>query len=241
MEASDTLHNLWLGCAKDALGSVFLDVAEFHEAFSEATSWDEALSQVLGALHDWCRQVGLECSAVDELSLQKLGVESVSYSFPQGLGKAWANRIGLAWAAHFLKNTTHPELKHHAVMCWAITEYAWTLEQANMWLTDAEAEKAAACGSLFLELHVFLARQALLAGRPRFKVRPRLHSFACETIAKMQSGSRLNPKFTATWSDESFIGQICGLGKSQAIHVASMGLRLLQRVVLNLNAHLAQV
>ena len=38
MEASDTLHNLWLGCAKDALGSVFLDVAEFHEAFSEATS-----------------------------------------------------------------------------------------------------------------------------------------------------------------------------------------------------------
>ena len=238
MEAADTLHNLWLGCAKDALGSVFMDIAEFHPAFFGATAWDEALSQLLATLHVWCRQVGLECSAIDEISLTKLGVESAKFSFPQNLGKAWANRIGLAWAAHFLKDTVQPELKHHAVLCWAITEYAWTLEQAGMWLTEAEASRAATCGSLFLETHVFLARAALLAGRPRFKVRPRLHAFACETIAKMQAGSRLNPKFTATWSDESYIGQVCGIGKSHSIHVNTMGLRMLQRIVLHLNSHL---
>ena len=88
MEAADALHNLWLGCAKDALGSVFMDIAEFHPAFFGATAWDEALSQLLATLHVCYRQVGLECSAIDEISLTKLGVESAKFSFFTG---SWAH------------------------------------------------------------------------------------------------------------------------------------------------------
>eukprot|EP00439_Symbiodinium_sp_Y106_P003063 s9534_g1.t1 len=256
MEAADQLHNLWIGCAKDSLASVFCDIIEYHPMFRGSESWDEALAQLCTLLHDYCDRSGLEKAVIDEISLTKLSIKSITYDFPAAFSKGWANRVGTAFAlekavideisltklsiksitydfpaafskgwanrvgtafaADFLKNTDVEELKVHSVLTWAITEYAWILEQAEMWLTDEQALQAASAGNLYLEAHVYLARKALLQGRPRFKVRPRLHSFACETVAKLENGSRMNPKYCATWSDESYIGQVCSIGKSTA-------------------------
>lgn len=236
MEAADQLHNLWIGCAKDSLASVFCDIIEYHPMFRGSESWDEALAQLCTLLHDYCDRSGLEKAVIDEISLTKLSIKSITYDFPAAFSKGWANRVGAAFAADFLKNTDVEELKVHSVLTWAITEYAWILEQAEMWLTDEQALQAASAGNLYLEAHVYLARKALLQGRPRFKVRPRLHSFACETVAKLENGSRMNPKYCATWSDESYIGQVCSIGKSTAVHTSTIGLRLLQRLMLHLNA-----
>ena len=82
MEASDTLHNVWIGCAKDAAGSLLMDVAEFHEKFSAAESWDEALAMVCSELHQYCKDCRLDASAVDKLSLTTLHVKSVTFDFP---------------------------------------------------------------------------------------------------------------------------------------------------------------
>ena len=67
MEAADTLHNLWLGCARDACGSILMDIVEFDARFHD-TSWDAALASLTTVMHDWCTSVGLPRSVIDELS-----------------------------------------------------------------------------------------------------------------------------------------------------------------------------
>ena len=134
--------------------------------------------------------------------LSKLAVDAVSYDFPSGFSKAGTNKVALCFLADFLRTTTAPELKFHAVMTWAITKFANVLHNATVFFTDDERQQAAECGLLYCRIHVLLARQALMNGRPRFKVRPRFHSFLCEIILKLRAGSRLNPKYTACFADE---------------------------------------
>ena len=145
MEAADQLHNLWIGCAKDSLASVFCDIIEYHPMFRGSESWDEALAQLCTLLHDYCDRSGLEKAVIDEISLTKLSIKSITYDFPAAFSKGWANRVGTAFAADFLKNTDVEEL-------------------------------------------------------------------------------------------ESYIGQVCSIGKSTAVHTSTIGLRLLQRLMLHLNA-----
>ena len=132
-----------------------------------------------------------------------------------------------------------PQLRMPGVCAWAITAFARVMEVGDIWLTPEQASEAAELGHLFVRSLVWLARAALVQGRPRYKVRPRLHSYACEVISKLRSGSLMNPKFCACWADEAFIGQVCNIGKAGPIHASTMGLRLLQRLEMNLNAHLA--
>ena len=169
--------------------------------------------------------------------LSKLGVDAVSFDFPSGFSKAGTNKVALCFLADFLRTTTAPELKFHAVMTWAITKFANVLHHGKVFLTDDERRQAAECGLLYCRLHVLLARQALENGRPRFKVRPRLHQFVCEIILKLRAGSRLNPKYTACFADESFVGRMCAIGKSN-VHPSTMGLRLLRRMLMQLNSHI---
>ena len=132
---------------------------------------------------------------------------------------------------------THTHLKQQALTfheCISEGKLEYIL---SAFLTDDERHQAAECGLLYCRLHVLLARQALENGRPRFKVRPRLHQFVCEIIPKLRAGSRLNPKYTACFADESFIGRMCAIGKSN-VHPSTMGLRLLQRTLMQLNSHI---
>ena len=45
MEASDILQTLWPGCARDAMGSVLLDIAAHHPAVAHAGSYDFCLGK----------------------------------------------------------------------------------------------------------------------------------------------------------------------------------------------------
>lgn len=139
MAASDTLHSLWLGGAKDAVGSILLDVVEFHDSFAACTEYDEALQNLCAMFHEWCTEKGLERSVVDELSLTKLSVTTITFDFPIGLSKGYGNKLLLAFLADFLRATSNQKLQIHAVLCWAITEFARILENAGLWLTEGEA------------------------------------------------------------------------------------------------------
>ena len=66
MEQADTLHNLWLGPGKDTLGSLFMDVVQYHADFRD-DSWESGLQALCMRLHDWCAEVGLDRSCIDEL------------------------------------------------------------------------------------------------------------------------------------------------------------------------------
>ncbi|CAE7245702.1 unnamed protein product [Symbiodinium sp. CCMP2592] len=67
MEQADTLHNLWLGPAKDTLGSVLMDIVEFHPEFRDLP-WEEGLQALCSRMHDWFSENNLDRSCIDELS-----------------------------------------------------------------------------------------------------------------------------------------------------------------------------
>ena len=108
-----------------------------------------------------------------------------------------------------------------------------------MWLSRDQAERAALAGMTYARCHLLLARVSLENRRPRFKIRPKLHSFVCEVCCKLLAGSTLNPRMTAAWSDESYIGKVCNIGCKAAIHMSTLGRRMLQRLLMQLNAHVA--
>ena len=241
MEAADTLHNCWMGPVKDCVASILMDIAQFDPRYTAYSVWDDALMAILHNFHAFCENHGLDKSVLDEISLVKLGVQALQFDFPSGFSKAYTNRILMLFVAHHLKATAVPELQLQAVAAWAVSLFGQCLDRGGVFFTEAERQCAAQSGLIFSQAHVALARRALLSGRPRYKVRPRFHSFLCEVVCKLLHGSTMNPKFTACWGDESYIGAVCQIGKCRAVHTSTIGLRLLQRLMLNLNSYLAEL
>lgn len=68
MEVPDLLHTVWTGVAKDAVGSLMMDLAEFGPAFIQFETWDERLQAVTLSARDWCRQHRLTPSLIDDFS-----------------------------------------------------------------------------------------------------------------------------------------------------------------------------
>ena len=124
-------------------------------------------------------------------------------------------------------------------MMWALMSFNYELDSADIVLSEAAAQRATEFGLLYARLHVCMAHDAIQDRRPRYKLRPRAHSFVCETLCGMLNGSRMNAKYVSCWSDEDFIGQACGISRAKAIHPSSLGRRLLERLRMALNAHLA--
>ncbi|CAE7428498.1 unnamed protein product, partial [Symbiodinium sp. KB8] len=167
MEAADLLHVLWLGAARDSIGSVIMEIVTFDPRFQQSETFDGALAQVLTMVHDFCEAHAIDKSTIDELSLTKLHVDSVQYDYPLGLSKAFANKVLCSWAAHFLADTTVPQLQRPAVMMWALMQFNWLLEQSGLFFDDATAMRAYHHGILYCQLHVLAALDAC---RPRWKV-----------------------------------------------------------------------
>ena len=124
-------------------------------------------------------------------------------------------------------------------MMWALMSFNYELERNDMFFDEATAKRIYSLGLLYVQLHTMCAKDCLAEHRPRWKVRPRMHSFLCECLCKLANGSKMNPKHFSCWSDEDYIGQSCAIGKARSIHATTIGLRLLQRLCLVLNAELA--
>ena len=106
-------------------------------------------------------------------------------------------------------------------------------------MTDQAAASVEEAGMLYLRSYMRLAEDALKAGRPRYKVRPKVHSFHCETLLKIRSGSKLNPRFHSCFNDEDYVGRVCAVGK-QSCHPSTMSRRLLERILLQTNTSLME-
>ena len=124
-------------------------------------------------------------------------------------------------------------------MMWALMSFNYELERNDMFFDEATAKRIYSLGLLYVQLHTMCAKDCLAEHRPRWKVRARMHSFLCECLCKLANGSKMNPKHFSCWSDEDYIGQSCAIGKARSIHATTIGLRLLQRLCLVLNAELA--
>ena len=67
-EKADLLHAFFLGTARDAVGSLLMDMAEFWEACSELPTWNERLAFICADFQAWASANGVRPSTVDELS-----------------------------------------------------------------------------------------------------------------------------------------------------------------------------
>ena len=139
-----------------------------------------------------------------------------------------------------LQDTSVPQLQMPACMLWGLMKFNEICEKAGMFFTEEEAEMAVESGLLYSRCHVALAYDSFARATPRYKVRPRFHSFVCETLCRIKNGSRQNPKFASCWSEEDFIGQSCSIGMARALHPATLGRSILERLLLTLNAELAR-
>ena len=82
-----------------------------------------------------------------------------------------------------------------------------------------------------------MANQALAIGSPRFKIRPKYHSFACEIVDRIRGGNAINPQYLSCNGEEDLIGKLCSMLK-KSLHPSTYGQRALERAMLGLNVHL---
>lgn len=131
-------------------------------------------------------------------------------------------------------------LELQCVCAWALHSFGKKLDSAGIFLTDEQADELVDVGKLFLECYARLAADALALSRPRWKLRPKFHSLHCETILRMASGSRANPRYFSCWLDEDYIGRMCNLGKAASSHPTTMSRRVMERMMLSTNCWLVE-
>ena len=56
MEVPDILHTVWIGVAKDAVGSLLMDFCDFGQSLQFFGTWDERLQAVTISAREWCRK-----------------------------------------------------------------------------------------------------------------------------------------------------------------------------------------
>lgn len=130
------------------------------------------------------------------------------------------------------------DLRVQAVCSWSLHTFSTTLDGAQMWLSNGEASRLVNLGMVYVQSVVKLGEIALKECRPRYKIRPKFHSFLCETVLRISDGSRMNPRFVSCFQDEDFIGRVCKLARMPSSHPMTMSKRLLQRCLLQLNSQL---
>ena len=67
MEHADLLRALYLGAAKDCVGSVMLDVVQYDERFAEISSLEEGLQALCSLFHSWAEENHMDKSIIDEI------------------------------------------------------------------------------------------------------------------------------------------------------------------------------
>ena len=67
-EYPDMLHCVWLGVARDLIGSMCLDLIEYDASYELGATYDDRLQLLLTEIQTWCRAHGIRPSTLDDLS-----------------------------------------------------------------------------------------------------------------------------------------------------------------------------
>ena len=135
------------------------------------------------------------------------------------------------------QDNTDERLHAQGVCAWVITSFGSVLDNASLWLSEQQAQDAIDTGLLWCQIYMFLATQALQNCRPRYRIRPKLHSFYCEIIQRLYVGNRMNPRYLSCNNEEVFIGKVAAICKGKC-HPSTYCKRVLERLLLGINVHL---
>ena len=121
-------------------------------------------------------------------------------------------------------------LRGGALCAWALMAAVHKMDSCDIILS---AEDAAEINSLIYQ-HLLhwqgLAQHYEHKNVLRWKLRPKHHDL--EEISKKVLETRVNPRFTACWQDESYLGQLKMVATH--CHSATVLLRIFQRIILRL-------
>ena len=145
-----------------AQGSLIMDMVESHSDYMHLPGYDDRLT----LWREWLAQRGESAALIEEQSLVRLGVASLSTDYPKGPGKGYAVKLMTAFVADSLKDTLGPVLQPCAALAWSVTKFQSVLDDADMWLSETQAFQALEAGTLYCQMYMHLAATALATARP---------------------------------------------------------------------------
>ena len=204
MLASDLLHTWHLGCGRDLLGSCMKILVGLR--YFPGRTIEKSLAQATIRLRRFAKMHNYS------LVLRKLSKQNLAWSdYPELKCKGYDTFVVLSWLQDEL-NRHHPtaddpEVQHKLdMMCtavWCMDSWLRMLTHAPMHLTDSQQLQKTVLGNLFMVTYMSLAQQAVVDGKRLWRVRPKIHIL--HHCILEDRPSRLNPHYSATWTDEDFI------------------------------------
>ena len=112
-------------------------------------------------------------------------------------------------------------------MMWALYDFVVLLDNADIYLTTSQAERACWLGNHFLLFYQKLAGHAYDKNESRYKLRPKFHYFA-ELLRHMKR-TKQNPRRYHLFTAEDFMGRVKHIGRK--CHKRTVCKRIVQRLI----------
>ena len=230
MIAVDMLHCIYIGVGEDVIGSCAMHVLRTHpispaELWSQHTKW---------------------CSAHGYVSRSTYQCFDIPFRRPQNRhphvspAKGFDARVLILWFST-LRSMFEENLGLWSAV-FHLAHFIKLLDNAGIVLTPSERDKACMALTTFLQVWSSLALTRTLIETDKtsdFKVRDKFHYLAHLERVLTVVNFRINPKLGATFSGESFVGDMASITAVQ--HPNTACLRTLQQFVLRQELYFQQL
>ena len=201
MVVPDLLHVLNMGVGRDLCGSVLALVLKERVVF-EAGSLKERMALASQSLRTFARLKGWPLK-MKRFTRKKLGWGPSVYPELK-TGSAYDTAVVSRW----LEQVLQPHSQQYPECCallWSINSAMAILYGSHSWfLSSQDQSRVKTLGSLFLQVYVRMAVNAISAHKFIFRCRPKLHLLD----HLLRSRRRINCARYSTWMDEDFLKHI---------------------------------
>ena len=210
----DHLHVIWLGFARDLVGSVLVEF--YTHSFVEAGSEEECYQRLTAMFRAWCATRGIK-PVRGWFNKASLGITNNEFPELASWFKAVHIKIIVMWLADQAQVFTRQGSEHDDFRCvclWSLAEYSRVLDRAaehSVMLSSSAKRKALNAGFQFLRSYQWLACNARAHNCKLYFVRPKLHAFWHILVDCVAHG--LNPVRVQCNVDESYMHTLKRIGK----------------------------
>ena len=218
----DMMHIVFLGTAKDLLGSCIKLLLRGNAAQKELQ-----LGVLTEELHSWCKTTGLKIRR-RLLTLANVGLDKAAYAELGSVFKASHTKAMLFFiCSKMIAKQT--EILHGPLVAftvWSLAKATYIFDNAGLIMDAGEASEAS--NLLQLHLRAWQHLSHLYKDERIFYLRPKHHYLA--HLATDLEAHRLNPKCFACYDDESYLSRVKRL--CVQVHARQAPLRTIQRYLI---------
>jgi len=213
LDLEDTLHNIYKGHARNAVGSCFGEMLLDGLLFP-AGNLEEAMGNLDGDLRLWSRIASVRHTrhrlSVRALGWGKLDRKTMERVFPEmnSWWKAWEMQVLVPFAAHVAleRGSADDHGKLRAVCLWGLAEWQHVIHCSGRRLDDDQRRRSKIAAAAYLLAYQKLAADAREAGRYMWHVLPKHHYFA--HLARRTWSTGWNPRYESVFMMEDHGGRL---------------------------------